>query len=65
MAQKPSGSEEGGKTILLAGLVCVFLALAWGAYELLREPTEDEKKAAAENAKIEAEKARRNAPKAP
>lgn len=46
---------EGNKSILLAGLVCVFLAISWTAYEFLRERTPDEKKQILEDQKLQAE----------
>lgn len=63
MAQKPTGSDSGSRKLLLIGLVCFFLAIAWTAYELLRPESEDEKKNRLETEKIEKEKERRNAPK--
>lgn len=58
MADRAPGLKKGGedsKTLLIAGLVCVFLGIGWGAYEILRPLTEDEKKEAKENAKIQAD----------
>jgi hypothetical protein len=46
---------EGNKTLLLAGLVFVFLAISWTAYEFLRERTVDEKKQILEDQKLAAE----------
>ncbi|HLX62469.1 MAG TPA: hypothetical protein VKX17_14420 [Planctomycetota bacterium] len=68
MADKAPGIKKAGgdsKTLLIAGLLCVFLALAWGAYEFLRPLTPDEIKEAKENAKIQAEIDKANKKKGP
>jgi hypothetical protein len=54
---------EGNKTLLLAGLVCVFLAISWTAYEFLRERTPDEKKQLVEDQKLADEIKKQNKPK--
>lgn len=62
MAQKPK-SDNSTRTFLLAGMVCLFLGLSWVAYECLRPETEEEAKKRKEDEKVNAEIARKNAPK--
>ena len=66
MADKPAkGKGEGNPKFLIGGLVCIVLAISWGAYEMLRPRTEDEMKEIKEAEKLRKEIERANAKKTP
>lgn len=64
MAQKPKG-QDSSKNVLIAGLLCILLSITWFAYEFLRPLSPDEIKAQKEDAKLQAEKDRKNAKATP
>ena len=60
MAQKASGKGmDSNKKILIIGLVFILLGILGTVYEFVRDPTEDEKKKMVEDAKVQADKERR------